>query len=162
MRVQRRAMHLRAREDRERRVLPARGFRDHPERFVSVRRGDDGDAGFDDARLLRRDAGQRFPQPLLMIVLDVGDDAGQRRDDIGGVQPSAQTGFPDHQIALLLGEIAQRHDRHDLKEGRMLGTTGICVSDQAARVARSFPHPSSSSAASRHQPPISRSEMSGG
>ena len=51
--------------------------------------------------------GQRVAQPLSVIELDVGDDAGQRGDDVGGVQPPAQAGFPDHQIALLLGEIAQ-------------------------------------------------------
>ena len=54
-----------------------------------------------------------------MVELDVGDDAGQWRDDVRRVQASAHARLPNDQIALLLGEITQRHDRHDLEKGRM-------------------------------------------
>ena len=138
--VQRRLLHFRGREDRERRVLPAGRLRDHPERVISFRRGDDGDARFDDARLLRRNTGQCFPQPLLMIVLDVGDDTDQGRNDISGIQPSAQTGFPDHQVALLLGEVAQGHNGHDLKEGGVLGSR-ILPQIRGRRVTGRLPPP---------------------
>ena len=52
-----------------------------------------------------------------MIKGDVRDDAGQRRDDIRGIQPPAKAGFPDHQITFLRGKKLQRHDRDKFEEG---------------------------------------------
>ena len=82
-------------------LLATRSFRDDLQGSAASVAGDDGNAGLDDAGLLGGNAGQGLAQPLLMIVLDVGDDAGQRGDDVRGIQPSAQAGFPDHQVALL-------------------------------------------------------------
>ena len=55
-----------------------------------------------------------------MVQGDVGDDAGQRRDDVRRVQPSAEAGFPDDQVAFLFGEKFQRHDGDDFKKGRVM------------------------------------------
>ena len=55
-----------------------------------------------------------------MVERDVGDDAGQRRDDVRRVEPSAKAGFPNHQVAFLFGEKFQRHDRDDFKKRRVM------------------------------------------
>ena len=55
-----------------------------------------------------------------MVELDVGDDAGQRHDDVRGVEPSAEAGFPNHQITFLFGKKLQRHHRDDFKKSRMM------------------------------------------
>src|SRR6185436_7732970 len=55
-----------------------------------------------------------------MIVLDVGDDAGQWRDDVGRVHATTKARFPNHELAFLRREIAQRHHRHDFEECWML------------------------------------------
>ena len=69
--------------------------------------GDDRHVWFDDAGFLCRDFRERVAKPLLVVEADVGDDAGERRHDVGGVQPAAEAGFPDYQITFLRGEIAQ-------------------------------------------------------
>jgi hypothetical protein len=51
-----------------------------------------------------------------VIQGDVGDDAGQRRDDVGGIQPAAQAGFPDDEVALLFREKFQRQDGGELEQ----------------------------------------------
>src|SRR5260370_30795578 len=56
-----------------------------------------------------------------MIELDVGDHAGERSHDVGGIQPTAQAGFPDDQIAFLLEEMEQSDDGDDFEEGWMTG-----------------------------------------
>ena len=55
-----------------------------------------------------------------MVELDVCDDAGERRDDVRGVEPSAKTGLPNHQITFLFGKKLQCHDRDDFKKSRMM------------------------------------------
>ena len=54
-----------------------------------------------------------------MIQLDIGDNTCQRDDDVGRVQAAAQSRFPDHDIAMLLGKVAQSHHGHDFEESRM-------------------------------------------
>jgi hypothetical protein len=83
--VQRRVMQLRRRHGRQRRILPAGRFHDYLKGFLTFRRSNDRDARFDNTRLLSGDTGQRFSQPLLMIVLNIGNDADQGSNDIGGV-----------------------------------------------------------------------------
>src|SRR5579863_1851073 len=68
-----------------------------------------------------------------MVKLDVGDDAGERSDDVGGIKASAEAGFPDDQIDLLLSEIAECHDRHDFKKSWM--RLGCELSKQLAQFA---------------------------
>jgi hypothetical protein len=86
-----------------------------------VGRGEDGDAGFDDAGLFGGDLGPGIAEPFLVIELDVGDDAGQRRDDVGGVEPAAHAGFPDHQSHRIVVRRNTRAPDHDhLEEGRVM------------------------------------------
>ena len=78
--------------------------------------GDDGNAGLDNAGFFAGDFRQGFAKPFLVVQLDVGDDGGERGDDVGGIQATAHAGFPDHEIAVLSGEVLQSHDRHDFKK----------------------------------------------
>ena len=64
--------------------------------------------------------GECVTEPLLVIELDVGDDTGQRGDDVRRVEPPAQAGFPNHQVTFLFGEKLQRHHRDDFKKRRMM------------------------------------------
>lgn len=81
---------------------------------------DQGNSGFDDAGFFGSDFSQRLAEPFFMIEIDVGDDAGDGRDDVGGVEASAQPGFPDNQVAVLFGEIRQGHYRDDFEESGVL------------------------------------------
>ena len=51
-----------------------------------------------------------------MVKSNVRDDAGQRRDNVRRVQPSAKAGFPNNQIALLLRKKFQRHHGGEFKK----------------------------------------------
>ena len=84
-----------------------------------VGRGEDRDAGFDDAGLFGGDLCPGMAEPLLVIELDIGDDAGERRDDVGGVEPATHAGFPNHQFTALFDEILERQYHDDLEKGRM-------------------------------------------
>jgi hypothetical protein len=54
-----------------------------------------------------------------MIRGHVGDDARKRCDNVCCIQPAAHARLPDDEVAVLLGEIKQRHNRHNFKEGGM-------------------------------------------
>ena len=110
---------VRLRHDRQRSLLPAGGFDDDAQGAGIVGGGEGWNAGLDDAGFFAGDFGQGLAQPLLVVQLHIGNDAGQRGDDIGGIQPPAQARFPDHQAALLLVEILQRHDRDGLEKSGM-------------------------------------------
>jgi hypothetical protein len=88
----------------QRRIFLPRHFFNDRQRLRRIRRRDHRHAGLDDAGFFRRDFFQRVAEPLLVVERDVGDDAGQRRDDVGRVEPSAEAGFPDHQVAFLFRE----------------------------------------------------------
>ena len=51
---------------------------------------------------------------LVMTLASRRDDLRQR------TEPSAEAGFPDHQIAFLFGEKFQRHDRDDFKQRQVI------------------------------------------
>ena len=48
-----------------------------------------------------------------MVEVDVGDDAGQWRHDVGRVKSAAQPSLPDYELAILYGEVTQGHDSDD-------------------------------------------------
>ena len=106
-----------------RRIFLPRRPGDDLQRLRRVRRGDDRHAWFDDPGLFRGDLGACMAEPILVIELDVGDDTGERCDDVRRIKPATEAGLPNHQIALLLREITQRHDGYDLEEcgGRRTG-----------------------------------------
>ena len=52
-----------------------------------------------------------------MIATDIGDDRHQRRDHIGGVEPSTQAGFQNHCLDPLLGKPEQGEDGGELEIG---------------------------------------------
>ena len=120
----------------QRRIFLPRHFFNDRQRFRLIRGGDDRHARLDDAGLFGGDFCQRVAEPLLVVEGDVGDDAGQRRDDVGRVQPPAQAGFPDHQVAFLFGEKFQRHHRDEFKKRRVMvrreiaSSSGCNSSDQ--------------------------------
>ncbi|OQB90750.1 MAG: hypothetical protein BWX84_01725 [Verrucomicrobia bacterium ADurb.Bin118] len=119
-RVERRLLRVRGSHQGERTaVLPRRCLKDG-QGLRFVRRGDARHAGFDDAGLFRRNRGEGFAQPALMVKLNVRNHTGQRRDNVGGVQPSAQAGFPDDQVARLLGKILQSHDGDGFEKRGMM------------------------------------------
>src|SRR5262249_43997469 len=101
------------------RFLFSRGSLDYLESVGGLGGGEDRYAEFDDACLFARNTRERVTEPLLMIVLYIGDEAGQRFDNVGRVEPAAQTSFPNHQIAPLIGEMAQRHHGDDFEKSGM-------------------------------------------
>ena len=105
------------RDDAKRRVLGASGILNDLERYWFIGSGDDGNAWFNDAGFFCGDAGEGIAEPFLMIVLDVGDDAGERSNDVGGIKTPAETGFPDNEVAFLFGEVEEGHDGDDFEEG---------------------------------------------
>ena len=101
--------------------MDASGILDDFESFWFVGGGDDGNAWFDDAGFFCGDIDQSFAEPFLMIVLNVGDDAGERSDDVGGVEPPAEAGLPNDEVAFLFGEVLEGHDGDEFEESWMGG-----------------------------------------
>ena len=73
----------------------------------------------DDACLLARYLCQRVTQELHVVEADVGDDAQIRPDDVGAIQPSAQTYLDDGHVHLLVGKIAESHGGGQFEERRV-------------------------------------------
>jgi len=64
----------------------------------------------------------------LVVEGDVGDHAGQRSDDVGGIPAAAETGFPNHQVDALFGKPQQRQHRGEFEKGggqRIAGCPGV-------------------------------------
>src|ERR1700733_2596905 len=55
-----------------------------------------------------------------MVEGDVRDDGRQWCDDVSRIKPSAKSGFPNHEVAFLLGKKFQCHDRDDFKESQVI------------------------------------------
>src|SRR5205823_5518101 len=111
-----------------------------------------GNARLDYSSLLGGDAGERLPEPLLVVELDVRNDACQGRDDIGRVQAATQAGFPNHEVATLFREIAQRHDGNDFEERRMVVRGGPRKAGARRSVVRVWPSMFQPRLHPRHQP----------
>ena len=60
-----------------------------------------------------------------MVHGDVRDDAHDRLDHIGRVQPPAQADFEDGQVYLAVGEMAEGDHRQKLKEAWIAGQTAV-------------------------------------
>ena len=102
------------------RALPRCFGADHCQRLRLSGRRQRRDAGLDDAGLLGGDRRVCFAEPARVVEPDVGDHAGQWRDDVRRVEPATQAGFPQHDVARLLGEMAQRRHHRHLEKRRPL------------------------------------------
>ena len=60
-----------------------------------------GNAGFDDAGLFGSNLGQCVAQKLCVVEADIGDDAEERGDDIGAVEPPAHAYLHHGDVDLL-------------------------------------------------------------
>ena len=90
------------------------------QRIGMIRCGEGGGTGLDDAGFFAGDGGVRFTEPTRVVEAHVGDHAGQRRDDVCRIEPAAHAGLPQHDVALLLGEVAERHHHDHLEKCRRL------------------------------------------
>ena len=61
---------------------------------------------------------ERVAQILLVIEVDGGDDRGERGDDVGGIKPTAQTGFPQNNVHLLPRKMLEGHHGDHFKKSR--------------------------------------------
>jgi len=66
-----------------------------------------------------------------MVEGDVRDD-GERRDDVRRVEPSAEAGFPNHEVAFLLREKFQSDDGGEFKKGSAAVPAAACRRDACA------------------------------
>ena len=78
-----------------------------------------GDAILDDAGLLGGNLLQRVAEELRVVKADIGDDAQQRRDDVGAVETAAHANFDDGDVDLLAGEVVEGHADGHLEERQM-------------------------------------------
>ena len=78
---------------------------------------DDGHTGLDDARLFCCNLSKAVAQELRMVAADVCDDGGNRTDDVGTVQPSAQSHFDDGVVHLFLCEVEKSQRCGELEKG---------------------------------------------
>ncbi|OQA87446.1 MAG: hypothetical protein BWY31_00816 [Lentisphaerae bacterium ADurb.Bin242] len=78
--------------------FPAPGF-ENAHGFIGNGASDkDRHARLDDPRLLESDLGESVAEVFLVFQREGGDDAGQRRDDVCGVQTPSHAGLPDHEV----------------------------------------------------------------
>ena len=105
-------------EAEERRAHLGGARLDDGERCFRLRPDDRGHPGFQDARLLERDFLQRVPQELHVIDGD-GRDHGELgpRDQVGGVEPPAQTRLQQQHVRRFARERQERRGGGDLEEG---------------------------------------------
>ena len=91
--------------DRERRRLFARFPRQHLERLLGLQAEDGRHLRLEDSRLFESDLGQCRAQKFGMIIGDGRDDRrGGTRDDIGRIDPAAETNLQEQIIGLMLAE----------------------------------------------------------
>jgi hypothetical protein len=76
--------------------------------FSRVCANDDEHARFDDASLLSGDLGNRVTKKLLMIEVDSRNRSRHRRDDVGRVEPPAETDLQHRDIDLRLPKHVER------------------------------------------------------
>ena len=79
--------------------------------------GERRNVGLEDTGLLGGDGSDRRAEDGHVVESDLGDDRGQRRDDVGGVVPSAEAGLPCDEVDLGFGEPEQGEDGGELEEG---------------------------------------------
>ena len=71
-----------------------------------------------DAGYFFGDAVEGVAQQILVVDTDAGDADDLRGNDVGAVQPSAQDGFDNGDIHLMIAEMQKRNGREDFKKGR--------------------------------------------
>ena len=87
------------------------------------RRSEGRGAGLDDAGFFAGDRGVRVTEPTCVVETDVSDHAGQRSDDVCRIESASHAGLPQHDVALLLGEVAERHHHDHLEKCCLLYTS---------------------------------------
>jgi hypothetical protein len=78
-----------------------------------------------DAALLAGDLGDGVAKILLVVERDVGDDGEQRLDDVGRVQPAAETDFQHQDAGVFAIEIQEGDGREPLEEAGQLGKAAV-------------------------------------
>ena len=81
--------------------------------------GDERHARLGDPGLLARDPRQRGPQVVGVLQGDLGDDAGERRDDVRGVEAPAQTDLDHGDVHTPGREVREGDGRRGFKETRV-------------------------------------------
>ena len=85
---------------------------------MRLNRDHSGNPGLEDAGLLARDVGERDAQLVGVIHRDRHDHVERRpRDNVGGVEPAAETDFQDDGVGRMLGEGQEGGGRRDLEIG---------------------------------------------
>ena len=69
------------------------GLFEHGARLWQLWPAEGGDALLEDAGFFGGDLSEGFAEILLVIKRDGSDDGGGGRDDVGGIEPTAETGF---------------------------------------------------------------------
>ena len=85
-------------------------------------------AGLEDPGLFPGDGFDPVTQKVLMVDPDPGDERQRHRvgwQDVGGVQPPAQTGFQQHEVRRCLAEGEERRRRGQLEECARLVAVGV-------------------------------------
>jgi len=116
---------------------------------------------FDYAGLLPRDAGQGGAQNLGMIAADIGRDGQARVQHVGGIKPTAETGFDDGDVYFGAGEMLEGQSGIELEEGDLSsGQFGTMAIDESGhRTLRNHTPVDPYSLAQRNQ--VRGSEQSG-
>ncbi len=105
--------------DQRQRCVPFGGdLLQHGQRLVRLGRRDDRDAGLDDSGFFARDQGQGIAKDCHVIVGKRCDHRNARRDNIGGIQPPAQSHLDDRRVRFLLRKIKKADGGGDLKCGQ--------------------------------------------
>ena len=83
-------------------------------------RAEGGDALLEDAGFFGCDLGERLAEVLLVVERDGGDDSSDGGDDVGGIEPPAETGFEQDDVASFAREMFEGHHGDDFKKGGQL------------------------------------------
>ena len=110
--------HLRSEMEKSSPLLRLLGDRIINDRLCALAE-QQGNASLGDTCLLSGDLSQGIAQELGMVEADIGDNAEQRRDDVGTIQPTAQPYLDHGNIHGLLLEILKGHRRGQFKERGM-------------------------------------------
>ena len=87
----------------------------HFPRLVGHDAAENGDAAFNDARLLRGDGRQGRPQLLDVIEADTSDERNQGRADVGRIEPAAESHFEHGHVHLPAEKVTKGSRGEDSK-----------------------------------------------
>src|SRR6267378_2070120 len=80
---------------------------------------DDRNSGFQDSGFFGCDLVQRVAQKIFVVEIDAGDDGGERRKDVGGIEAAAQADFEDGKVYALAGKIFESHGGYAFEISRV-------------------------------------------